>query len=200
MSTEGKGPKKSSRRDFAKLIAAAGATLPLMSLNVEGQTRKQKKKFPWQNKQTSPITVGGGGSVTISFNHKHYKGANGKYSHSTDEVLATQIFDRFDSLKWELTPLTKDVNCKITVHTTKKDGSNPKDIIIRSKPGGPFSIEFDETLFPLKAGEKQLHYQEDRKIVDFIELLNNDDQLQATLTPPSAGVCKIHLLNTNDKD
>lgn len=200
MSTEEKGPKKSSRRDFTRLISAAGASLPLLALNVEGQTRKRKKKSPWSNKQTSPITVGGGGSVSIAFNHKHYTGGNGKYSNAGDEVMIGQVFDKYEVLKWEVSTFVKDVDCKVTIHTTRKNGSVPSDIIIRSKPGGPFGIEFDETLFQMPAGEDQLHYQEDRKIVGVIEILNNRTNLTLTLTPPSAGVCKVHFHNSKDKD
>ncbi len=196
MSTEGKGLKKSSRRDFARLIAAAGASLPLLALNVEGQTKKRKKKkSPWSKEQTSPITVGGGSSVAISFSHKHYTGGNGKYSNAGDEVMIGQVFDKNGVLKWEISPFVKDINCKVTIHTTRKNGSAPADIIIRSNPRISFGIEFDETIFPLSAEDDQLHYQEDRKIVGAIEILNIGTNLAATLTPPSAGVCTVRFHN-----
>ncbi|MDQ1639077.1 MAG: hypothetical protein QOF62_2416 [Pyrinomonadaceae bacterium] len=200
MSTEGKEPKKSSRRDFARLIAAAGASLPLMALNAEGQTRKRKKKSSWGKAQTSPITVGGGGSVAISFNHKHYTGGNGRYSNAGDEVMIGQIFDKNAVLKWEISPFVKGINCKVTIHTTRKNGAAASDIIIRSNPRVSFGIKFDETIFPLSANDEQLHYQEDRKIVGAIEILNIGTNLTATLTPPSAGVCTVRFHNTKDTD
>lgn len=60
-------------------------------------TKRSRKQRP-RIDQISPITIGGGSSVSIGFNHKRYLGANGKYSKPGDEIHTAQIYDRYTSI------------------------------------------------------------------------------------------------------
>lgn len=91
-------PKTTLRRSFAKSMAAAIALTPLAAsqVNAQGSRKKRQAKTLTDDDlkilQTSPITVGGGGSVGIGFDTNHYKVETaGVYSHPTDELLTTLV-------------------------------------------------------------------------------------------------------------
>lgn len=144
------------------------------------------------NKQTSPITVGGG-SVSIDFNHVHYAYSEGRFSKVNDEIDTLWVYDKDGSLKWDLRDFVFGKDCSVTIHT--KVGSNVRDVVIRSRPQGPLSIEFAVGEFPLASASNRLHFNPTRAIIDHIEVIDNADNSKATFSVPTGGVCRIQIVN-----
>ena len=143
------------------------------------------------DRQTSPITVGGG-SVSIDFNHSHFVNTGGVFRKANDEIDTVWVYDADDSLKWDLLNFVQDKDCVVTIHT--QQGGSTKDIIIKSKPQRVLlSIEFEAGQFPQVTGRR--HFNPNRKIVGVIEVKDNSDGSVATFTVPSAGDCHITVVN-----
>jgi len=144
------------------------------------------------NKQSSPITIGGG-SVSIDFDHDKYVYTGNRFSKANDEIDTVWVYDSDNSLKWDLHDFVFGKNCAVTVHT--KVASSVRDIVIRNTPQGPLTIEFDVGEFPLTAASTRRHFHANRKVVDAIEVLDNGDNSKATFSIPSAGKCLIQIVN-----
>jgi hypothetical protein len=146
-----------------------------------------------ENKQTSPVTIGGG-SVSIDFDHGDYIKTDGVFVKTNDEIDTVWVYDAEKSLKWDLLRFVKNKDCVVTVHT--RIDSSTADIVIKSKPQGPLSIEFDDTgEFPLDTGHVRRHSNARRQIVNAIEVFDNKDQSTATFSVPSEGNCSIIIVN-----
>lgn len=144
--------------------------------------------------QTSPITIGGGGSVSIDFDHAYYANrGGGTFANATDEIDTVWVYDENKELKWELHSFVFGKDCTVTIHT--KVSGRLSDIVVRSKPAGPLSVELDTTEFPLSAASARRHFHANRKVVDSLEIVDNGDLSKATFSIPSGGKCDVHIVN-----
>ena len=144
------------------------------------------------NKQTSPITIGGG-STSIDFDHHDYVNMGGVFVKANDEIDTVWVYDKDLSQKWDLLKFVQGKDCVLTIHT--QQGSSVKDIVIKNKPQQPtqLSIEFEGGQFPQVSARR--HFNANRKIVGVIEVKDNGDGSVATFTVPTAGVCLIQVVN-----
>lgn len=143
--------------------------------------------------RTSPITVGGG-STSIDFDHGDYVPSGGVFSKRGDEIGTVWVYDEGSRLRWNLANIVKGKDCVLTVHTI--DAGNTQDIIVRSKPGGPLTVEFNTAQFPLEDGSPRRHFNPRRQLTGVIEFKDNRDRSTATFSIP-AGRCSIQFLNSS---
>jgi hypothetical protein len=143
--------------------------------------------------QTSPITIGGG-SVSIEFDHGDFVNSGNVFVKTNDEIDTIWVHDSNAELKWDLLRFVQGKDCVVTIHTLQ--GASNKDIVIKSKPRRTLlSVEFDGGQFPLATGSIRRHVNPNRKIVGAIEVRDNSDGSIATFSVPSAGVCRIQIVN-----
>src|ERR1700741_4519501 len=110
---------KPSRRNFTKSVAATLSALPLVSLAISGTGCKVDKKDE-QHKQTSPIVVGGGGSVSINFSESYYErvtGTNKFVNKKGDYIHKLRILNKYSSPTPGPDPTPKNRDCRIVIHT-----------------------------------------------------------------------------------
>ena len=181
-------PRKTSRRSFAKNALTSIALAPLMSLT----TRATEAQDNVEERQSSPITIGGGGSVGIDFSSIHYTTRVGKagFSHTEDTLHRLWLIDKYGALK-NITPEHED--CVVKVQCKK--GSKWSEITIT---GRPLTIDFDTGEFPKKKpddGAKELHHNKKYKIVK-IEVLDNVTHKTIPYEPPTKGKCTIVVVNS----
>ncbi len=138
--------------------------------------------------QTSPITIGGG-SVSIDFDHGYYTPAGGRFTHPTDQLESVWVYRSGSRLKWDLLRFVFGKDCLVTIHTKLVQAVS--DIVIRSRPGGPLSIEFDIGEFPLEAAGNRVHSNDRRNLVDAIEVVDRSDNSKATFSIPTGGFIQI---------
>jgi hypothetical protein len=192
--SEHRKPTLASRRHFAKSLFPAVLALQFVGApEVEAQQKKQKRGRKERQRQTSPITIGGG-SVSIDFNHSDFVNNGGVFVKANDEIDTIWVHDSNAELKWDLLNFVQGKDCVVTIHTLQ--GASNKDIVIKSKPGRALlSIEFEGGQFPLATGSIRRHFNPNRKIVGAIEVKDNSDGSIATFSVPSAGVCRIQIVN-----
>ena len=153
--------------------------------------------------QTSPITVGGGGSVGICASISHYipqatGGPRTKFV-STDRIEKLRIIDKFGG-SVDRTPST--VNCQIVVHTTDfDDQGNPipnsdSPIVVY---GNPLTLEFNTADYPFgvpDGSQTALFFKLRRKITGTVDVFENGAVQPTAQHPlPTGGVCTIDVLN-----
>src|SRR5262245_19434944 len=109
---------KHSRRYFTRSVAATLSALPLVSLAISGTGCKVDKNDK-QNKQTSPIVVGGGGSVSIHFDESYYvrvSGTNKFVNNKGDYIHKLIILNKYSSPTPATDPTPRDRDCRIVIH------------------------------------------------------------------------------------
>jgi hypothetical protein len=149
----------------------------------------------------SPIIVGGGGSVNINFDEEAYQpvpDSPGVYVKDADELLAAYVVD-LDGVPVgsDLTKFVEGRDCVITVHTINDKG-RPSDIVIGSQPGGLIQLTFELSEFgpDLNEPRRRPHYNHDRKIIEPIEIFDNDTEEWVKSSIPEDGRCIITLVNS----
>lgn len=151
--------RKTSRRSFAKLIGSTIGAVPFLVL-VAGQGCQTKKKQE-EIRQTSPITIGGGSSVSVHFDRCWYKDDNKdklkQYWNSADEIEKLWIINE-NGASFPYPQATPGRT--ITVDCLRESDGNISKIVITCKPLG---IEFEPADFPYDP-VKDVHYSSDRKI------------------------------------
>jgi len=153
--------------------------------------------------QTSPITIGGGGSVGICFNLNHYipqatGGARTRFV-STDRIEKLRIIDKFGGSS-DNTPSTED--CRIVVHCEDfDDQGNPipnsdSPIVIF---GNPLTVELNTADFQFgipNGSQTQMYFQLRRKITGTVDVFEGAaTQPTAQHAVPAGGVCTVDVLN-----
>ncbi len=136
-----------SRRTFARLSCMV---LGMLSANVTPVSAQAKKRKPQtertkQGRQTSPITIGGGSSVSINFDRCWFKDDNPlkpkQYWNPSDEIEKLWIINDIGARL----PFPQATAGKtITVDCARADG-NVSKIVVTCKPLG---VEFEPTDFP----------------------------------------------------
>ena len=157
--------------------------------------------------QTSPITVGGGGSVGVNFDSEDYlpdsstPGSLKNFvSVNGDLIEKLRLIDKFGSAP-DRTPST--VDCRIVIHCEKVD---PKGNIVPNSDspitihGSPLSVEFNVDDYPLTVppgGTHPLHYAKERKITQTVDVFEDaaTDDPTVRLTVPTQGICTVDVLN-----
>lgn len=180
--------KKSSRRSFSKSAITALAIAPFVSLSSQANDEQDLPKL----RQTSPITIGGGGSVGIDFNQQWFTGKRGdaEFSHYQDTLHKLWLIDKYGALE-NITPGNED--CTVTVQCEK--GSKVRKVTITGKPLG---LAFDTVEFPKKKpddGKKEIHHNKAYKIVR-IEVVDNVTGQKTAYEPPTKGKCTIVVVNS----
>jgi hypothetical protein len=152
---------RTSRRSFTKLAATAVAAVPIGALTIAGQGRRRKIKQV-KIRQASPITVGGGGSVTIDFDHGWYKKNNPKkpkqYWNPHDLIEKLWIMDE-NNHKESYPQVT--TTSTITIHCVNDHNSSDDSPIVVT--ASPLGVEFDDGEYPFDK-KKKVHYCSYRKI------------------------------------
>jgi len=153
--------------------------------------------------QTSPITIGGGGSVGICFDLNHFKaqstgGARTRFV-SSDRIEKLRIIDKFGGAI-DRTPST--VNCQIVVHTSDFDAQgNPipnsdSPIIVT---GNPLVVELNTADYPFGVPDGSLSamfFMLRRKITGTVDVFENGATQPTAQHPlPTGGVCTVDVLN-----
>lgn len=187
---------KTSRRKFGKQLAEAIAVLPVTGLIASAQTKKARKS-PGQVKilQSSPITVGGGGSVGVDFSETYYKKVpqTDKYVNtSNDTIHKLWIIDKHGTMTD--CPLPRP-NCTIKIHAKHQSVDSPIEIY-----GAPMGLKFAGSEYPLDLPEpgstKKIHLNKNRKITDRIEITDNATGAVTYCDVPTNGQCTIIAVNT----
>ena len=153
--------------------------------------------------QTSPITIGGGGSVGICFDLLHFlpQGTGGPRTRfvSTDRIEKLRIIDKFGGAI-DRTPST--VNCQIVVHTSDfDDAGNPipnsdSPIVVS---GNPLVVELNTSDYPFGVPDGSLSamfFKLRRKITGTVDVFENGAAQPTHQHPlPTGGVCTVDVLN-----
>ena len=153
--------------------------------------------------QTSPVTIGGGGSVGICFDLNHYKpqatgGARTRFV-SQDRIEKLRIIDKFGGSS-DRTPST--VNCRIVVHCEDFDDlGNPlpnsdSPIVIF---GNPLVVELNTADFQFGVPDgsiNSMYFKLRRKLTGTVDVFENGAAQPTARHPvPAGGVCTIDVLN-----
>ena len=153
--------------------------------------------------QTSPITIGGGGSVGICFDLNHFKaqstgGARTRFV-SSDRIEKLRIIDKFGGAI-DRTPST--VNCQIVVHTSDfDDQGNPipnsdSPIVVT---GNPLIVELNTADYPFGVPDGSLSamfFMLRRKITGTVDVFENGATQPTHQHPlPTGGICTVDVLN-----
>jgi hypothetical protein len=117
--------------------------------------------------QTSPITVGGGGSVGIGFDTSHYQVETaGVYSHPTDELITTLVAHQNGKPLKNFVNQIKGKICRVKISCLDSAG-NDSPIEIESRRRGPLVLRFNESHFPYDS-TRGVFYSASRKVSEIV--------------------------------
>lgn len=184
-----------SRRNFGKQLAGAIALLPATGLIASAQRKKiRKTQGPVRIRQSSPITVGGGGSVGIDFDENYYKlvPQTEKYSNITgDTIHKLWVIDKHGTMTDCKLPRA---DCTVTIHAKYQNVDSAITIY-----GAPMGVKFAALEYPSEEPEpgsaKKIHHNKNRKITDRIEVRDNDTGKLTYCNVPTGGQCTIIAVN-----
>ena len=189
-------------------VKDVGSGLIQAPLAPETATASIKTSTPGEvgARQTSPITVGGGGSMGISFDTNRYKpvppapGQPTKFVNQVgDQIEKLRIIDKFGGAP-DLTP--KTVDCRVVVHSEDFDAqgnsipNSDSPIVIH---GNPLAVELkvEDFTFGVPTGSKNVMFFNTRR-----KLTGTVDVFEGAATQPTAqhelplgGVCTVDVLN-----
>ena len=179
--------KSTSRRGFTRTALSALAIVPLVSLTNCTRPADNRK-----DRQSSPITIGGGGSVGIDV------GGLGPVEHPPWTVVSKEgdtlhklwLIDKHGGLK-EIPVAPTDV---VEVHC--KNGSKDTIVTIYSDPLG---LRFETTEFrketPTPDSIKEVYYSGGHKI-EKIQVRPASGPLPPHIDPPSGKHCTLVVVNS----
>jgi len=175
--------KKKSRRNFVRSAIVGLGTIPLASLDTKASFKAPQEDI----RQTSPILVGGGGSVGIDFDEGWYPfdPVTKRFFNKDDTLHKLWLVDKYGS-RQDITP---HEDCTVTINCGKSSGKTYYVTIF----GKPLGIEFDTSHFQLgypPGGVKKIHYHLKRKISK-ITVHDNVAQTNTEYEPPTKGKCSI---------
>lgn len=114
--------------------------------------------------ETSPIIVGGGGSVGLDFNETHYRrNATNLFISPSDKLVSCHVIHQNGKLLRNFFPEI-DGHQSAVIITCEKSTGGTVVIRVTGGPSGPLAISFDETALPFDAG-RQLRYGADLKVL-----------------------------------
>jgi hypothetical protein len=189
--------KKTSRRAFAKSLAATAGAIPLLTMVTgQGGCKSQKDDRP-HIEQASPITIGGGSSVWIRFDSKYYKPVPGNpnrfVNNKKDTLHKWRMAKSLKPPEWKTVSNPK---CRIVIHCIDPGGT-PADSKVTIL-GSPMGIEFDDVKqFPFVDVPDlgKVWYSENRKIQGKIEFWLEGATNAEEEDVPASGICLIDLMD-----
>jgi hypothetical protein len=105
-------------------------------------------------RQTSPITVGGGGSVGLAFDMAHYtKISKGLYRNDDDELITTLVTHQNGKLLKNFVKEIKGKTCTVKISCVDAAGADGPPITIDSHRHGPLVGKFDEDTYTYVAND-----------------------------------------------
>jgi subtilisin family serine protease len=135
-------PRRIETRDFRD---ERNQTSP----DVKGGVRKR---------QTSPITIGGGGSVGLDFDKTHYKLTGpGEYVSTQDKLTTCQVMHQSGKMLRNFHNEIDGKQCRIKIRCLNT-ATGESEIVIAGAPSGPLGIRLSETAFPPATGDLPAHY------------------------------------------
>ena len=141
--------------------------------------------------ETSPIIVGGGGSVGLDFNDTHYRrvGTN-LFSSSQDKLVSCHVIHQNGKLLRNFFPEIDGHQSAVII--TCKNGGATSIIRVVGGPTGPITISFTETDLPFDQG-KQLRFSSGLKVFSIkVEDVFTGQGPEAFVVPDGwAGIIKI---------
>ena len=202
ISPEGK-LSSNSRRNFSKRLIMGLSIIPLTILGspVSGLSQRRGRRRKSQQVrilQSSPITIGGGGSVKVVFDMSYYaRVAAGTFLKMGDELTTVLILNEDHDLLHNIYQVVEGKDCTVTIQC--KYQAERGTIVIRSRPPvgqvpSRIEVAFDEAIFPYDAGRRR-HYNGGLKITDPVVARNNVTGDVTTYPVPSNGKCGIVALN-----
>lgn len=158
-----------------------------------------KMKF----KQTSPITVGGGGSVGVCFDLNHYKpqavaGTTRTKFVSSDRIEKLRLIDKFGG-QVDKTPST--VDCRIVVHSVLLDEqgntipNSDSPVVIY---GSPLVVELNtpDWVYGIpQDSDNAMYYQLRRKLTGNVDVFLGNATQPTQHPVPTGGICTVDVLN-----
>jgi subtilisin family serine protease len=153
--------------------------------------------------QTSPITVGGGGSVGVCFDLAYYKpqaGGNPRTKFvSSDRIEKLRLIDKYGG-QVDKTPAT--VDCRIVVHTELLDEQgNPipnsdSPVVIY---GSPLVVELNTADYEYgipTGSSNSMYFKLRRRITGTVDVFEGTaTQPTARYPVPTGGICTVDVLN-----
>lgn len=184
MTTNSNHSKKKSRRSFVRSAIVGLGAIPLASLETKARLQTRKEDI----EQTSPIIVGGGGSVGIDFDRDWYKydDVKKRFVNERDALHKLWLVDKYGA-RLDITPANED--CIVTVNCGKSSG---KTYYIKIY-GKPLGVEFDTDHFKFvipPEGVKKIYHHAKRKISK-ISVHDNVAGTDKDYDPPTKGKCSI---------
>jgi hypothetical protein len=180
--------KKRSRRSFVQSALAGLGAIPLVAVDTNAQS-----STPQEERQSSPIIVGGGGSIGIYYSEFRFTAdAQQKLVKADDYLHKLWLLDKYGALE-DITP--RNADCEITVFCGKSKGEN---VVIKIY-GKPYGLWFDPKQFKLgypPGGAKKIHHHKRRKIRKILVHDNVDKTDRWFDPPPTKGKCTLCVLNT----
>ena len=182
--------KKRSRRNFVRSAIVGLGTIPLASFDTEAKLDAPQEDV----RQTSPILVGGGGSVGIDFDRKWYKydPVTKRFSNPNDTLHKLWLIDKYGGLK----NITPDGNEKCTITILCRRRGRETRIVIQ---GDPLGVEFESSEFRYDYppdGDKQIYHNTKHKIVD-ISVYDQVSHQTQHHPPLTKGRCTLVVVDTN---
>jgi hypothetical protein len=180
--------KTRSRRSFVQSTVGALAAIPLASTCFKNNAKSQEER------QTSPIIVGGGGSVGIDFKASEYHGdpTVGQFTRPNDTLHKLWLIDKYGGL-YNITPAGNE-KCTITI-LCRRRRRHETTIVIE---GDPLKVKFDPGEFRYDyppEGSKKIYHNTKHKIVD-ISVYDKVSHQTQHHTPPTKGKCTLVVVDT----
>lgn len=191
MKNDNRRSPKTSRRNFAKSLLPAFLAFQLAEVpEVEAQQKKKKRRRKKRFKQTSPITVGGGGKsypgakarpyISIHFDHTWYTKTNPRrpkqYWNPADRLEKLWVTDE-NGLKKHLPTTDHSV---IVINCVRDSDQHNSPLTVTARPLG---IEFEETDYPYSS-TTQVHSNSQRRITT----IYIDNELKFTAVDGNCGL------------
>lgn len=120
--------------------------------------------------QTSPITIGGGGSVGLDFDSNHYAPVgSGIFTSSQDRLSGCHVLHQNGKQLRNFTPEIEGNHlCEIMVECRQTISNAPTFIRVVGGPSGPLGVNFTEADLPLGTATQPRHYGANLKVVRVI--------------------------------
>ncbi len=141
--------------------------------------------------QSSPITIGGGGSVKLKFDQGRYQpNANGDYVNAQDELITVLVVDEtFELQNFYGDVEGKDCTVKIVCRYRGQEGI----IQLHSRPRGPLVIQFDQSRFPYD--NRRRHWYSGNLKIEEMTIVDHATNTSSAASIPRNGKCGIFAIN-----
>ncbi len=165
-----------SNRDVGKGIVQAPQTVDQSG---ESPDRRVTPNLPPEEdlrvkiQQSSPITIGGGGSVGLDFDASHYQqNGGGSFASSQDRLSNCDVVHQNGKLLRNFHPEMDGKQCVVVIRCRDTITNEFSDIRIVGGPSGPLGIGFTELDFPPGAANQPLRFSATRKVV-WVQVTNS---------------------------